>query len=119
MININDIYIVVVIWESENPFVLDLITTHIIAAFNKLPNDIKYTSDNKKAYLIFCFTDYKQLQDVMSLQEFNGIVNSIQDRIQIIFANNLNAAKIDGRYPVNPEFAAELNKPEYNYEVHH
>lgn len=113
MIHVNDIYTVALIWESDNPFVLDLMTVHILNAFNELPANIRYTSDNRKAFLFYCFTEYKQSQQVISLSEFNERANSIHDRIQIIFENNLNAVKIDGRYPLNPEFAVEFNKPEY------
>lgn len=114
----NDIYAAALIWQSADTYVLDLMTAHVLSAFNDSPANVRYTSDSRKAYLLFCFTEYKQSQQVMSLQEFNETIARIQDRIQIIFENDFNAIKIDGRYPVNPEFAEEFNKPEYQqYEI--
>lgn len=118
MIKANDIYRVGIIWTAEDDFLLDTITAHVISAYNILPADIHYTSNNKKAYMYIYFTDYKQSNDIMSYQEFIAAANSIPYAIQIIFENNFNDPKIDGRYPLNPEFADEFNKPEYHvYEI--
>lgn len=117
MIRSNDIYNVAIIWEADDLIALLHLTAEVCIAFNDSPANVRYSSDNRKAYLLYCFTEHKQSPQVISLQEFNEMVTHVKNRLKIIFENDFNQVKINERYPLNPAFAEEFNKPEYHHEI--